>query len=50
MDQNYLNQVLENQDYGFLTNVYLEVIHLAEEMPNTAVGLSHEMLVNTTLM
>ena len=32
------SQVLENQDYGFLTNVYLEVIHLAEEMPNTPEG------------
>ena len=32
------SQVLENQDYGFLTNVYLEVIQLAEEMPNTPEG------------
>jgi len=32
------SQVLETQDYGFLTNVYLEVIQLAEEMPNTPEG------------
>ena len=32
------SNVLETTDYGFLTNLYLEVIHLAEQMPHTPEG------------
>ena len=32
------SDVLESIDYGFLTNLYLEVIHLAESMPYTPEG------------
>ncbi|MHA1286744.1 MAG: hypothetical protein ACTSPB_04995 [Candidatus Thorarchaeota archaeon] len=32
------SNVLESTDYGFLTNLYLEVIHLAEQMPHNPEG------------
>ncbi len=32
------SDVLESIDYGFLTNLYLEVVHLAESMPYTPEG------------
>ena len=32
------SQALDTHDYGFLTNIYLEVIHLAEQMPHTQEG------------
>jgi len=32
------SNVLESIDYGFLTNLYLEVVHLAESMPYTPEG------------
>ena len=32
------SNVLQSTDYGFLTNLYLEVVHLAESMPYTPEG------------
>ena len=32
------SKVLDTADYGFLTNLYLEVIHLAESMPHNPEG------------